>query len=187
MKPTKLDVRMKSSGTHLRAIEPFSGCLRHRSKYDGRHDAILTLKCVREVLKRAQEQLSIAAALDNHTTAHHDQKIDRQALNQPFVQAINMTHNQNPGNFANRPEEEVQEIARKGGQSSHRGGFASMDPDKQGSLAVLHLISSYTYNGSSATSHQKAVTHPVALSSQVVRRQRKLATLGVPSKCWALK
>jgi general stress protein YciG len=42
-----------------------------------------------------------------------------------------MTDNTNPGNFANRPKEEVQEIARKGGQSSHSGGFASMDPDKQ--------------------------------------------------------
>jgi general stress protein YciG len=42
-----------------------------------------------------------------------------------------MTENTNPGNFANRPKEEVQEIARKGGQASHTGGFASMDPDKQ--------------------------------------------------------
>jgi len=37
----------------------------------------------------------------------------------------------NPGNFANRPKEEVSEIGRKGGQSSHSGGFASMDPDTQ--------------------------------------------------------
>ncbi|EGD98428.1 hypothetical protein TESG_08543 [Trichophyton tonsurans CBS 112818] len=37
----------------------------------------------------------------------------------------------NPANFANRPQEEVEEIARKGGQSSHSSGFASMDPDKQ--------------------------------------------------------
>lgn len=36
----------------------------------------------------------------------------------------------NPGNFANRSKEEVQDIASKGGQSS-AGGFASMDPDKQ--------------------------------------------------------
>ncbi|KAL4801640.1 hypothetical protein BDV18DRAFT_164693 [Aspergillus unguis] len=42
-----------------------------------------------------------------------------------------MAHNENPGNFANRPHEEVQNIARKGGQSSHNGGFASMDVDKQ--------------------------------------------------------
>jgi len=42
-----------------------------------------------------------------------------------------MTSNSNPGNFANRPKEEVQEIASKGGQASHSGGFASMDPDKQ--------------------------------------------------------
>jgi hypothetical protein len=30
-----------------------------------------------------------------------------------------------------RPKEEVQAIASKGGQASHSGGFASMDPDKQ--------------------------------------------------------
>lgn len=42
-----------------------------------------------------------------------------------------MTDNTNPGNFANRPREEVQNIAKKGGQSSHSGGFASMDPSKQ--------------------------------------------------------
>lgn len=42
-----------------------------------------------------------------------------------------MPANQNPGNFANRPQEEVESIARKGGQSSHQGGFASMDPRKQ--------------------------------------------------------
>ncbi|CRG87598.1 hypothetical protein PISL3812_04617 [Talaromyces islandicus] len=39
--------------------------------------------------------------------------------------------NPNPGNFANRPEDEVKDIASKGGQSSHSGGFASMDPGKQ--------------------------------------------------------
>lgn len=42
-----------------------------------------------------------------------------------------MADNFNPGNFANRPKEEVQAAAQKGGQSSHQGGFASMDPDKQ--------------------------------------------------------
>ncbi|KAI9870933.1 MAG: conidiation-specific expression protein [Pleopsidium flavum] len=41
-----------------------------------------------------------------------------------------MTDNTNPGNFANRPKEEVQEIASKGGQSSNTGGFASM-PKRQ--------------------------------------------------------
>ncbi|KAH8747315.1 conidiation-specific protein 10, partial [Diaporthe sp. PMI_573] len=43
--------------------------------------------------------------------------------------------NTNPGNFANRPREEVQEIASKGGQASHSGGFANMDPDKQREIA----------------------------------------------------
>ena len=42
-----------------------------------------------------------------------------------------MTDNSNPGNFSNRPREEVQNIGKKGGQSSHTGGFASMDPSKQ--------------------------------------------------------
>ncbi|KAL2817936.1 hypothetical protein BDW59DRAFT_175348 [Aspergillus cavernicola] len=46
-----------------------------------------------------------------------------------------MASNQNPGNFANRPHEEVENIARKGGQSSHSGGFASMDPNKQHDIA----------------------------------------------------
>ncbi|KFH48502.1 Conidiation-specific protein-like protein [Hapsidospora chrysogenum ATCC 11550] len=41
----------------------------------------------------------------------------------------------NPGNFANRPKEEVRNIASKGGQASHSGGFASMDPDKQHEIA----------------------------------------------------
>ncbi|RDA84063.1 hypothetical protein CP532_0765 [Ophiocordyceps camponoti-leonardi (nom. inval.)] len=46
-----------------------------------------------------------------------------------------MTDNTNPGNFANRPKEEVKEIASKGGKASHAGGFASMDPDKQREIA----------------------------------------------------
>ena len=50
-----------------------------------------------------------------------------------------MTENTNPGNFANRPKEEVQEIASKGGQAS-KGGFASMDPDKQ---VCYHCILSF--------------------------------------------
>ncbi|KAF2740769.1 hypothetical protein EJ04DRAFT_455114 [Polyplosphaeria fusca] len=46
-----------------------------------------------------------------------------------------MADNNNPGNFANRPKEEVQAIAKKGGESGHSGGFASMDPDKQREIA----------------------------------------------------
>ncbi|OAQ24348.1 hypothetical protein K457DRAFT_117679 [Linnemannia elongata AG-77] len=41
----------------------------------------------------------------------------------------------NPGNFANRPKEEVLEAARKGGEASHGGGFASMDAEKQHNIA----------------------------------------------------
>ncbi|KAJ5982636.1 hypothetical protein N7451_012736 [Penicillium sp. IBT 35674x] len=46
-----------------------------------------------------------------------------------------MSDNTNPGNFANRPHEEVENIARKGAHSSHQGGFASMDPQKQRDVA----------------------------------------------------
>ncbi|KAJ5481549.1 hypothetical protein N7475_000361 [Penicillium sp. IBT 31633x] len=42
-----------------------------------------------------------------------------------------MPTNPNPGNFANRPHEEVSRIAAQGGHASHHGGFASMDPEKQ--------------------------------------------------------
>ena len=34
-------------------------------------------------------------------------------------------------NTGTSPKEEVRNIASKGGQASHSGGFASMDPDKQ--------------------------------------------------------
>ncbi|CAG7957309.1 unnamed protein product [Penicillium nalgiovense] len=46
-----------------------------------------------------------------------------------------MVDNPNPGNFHNRPHEEVENIARKGGQSSHHSGFASMDREKQRNIA----------------------------------------------------
>ncbi|KAI4142606.1 MAG: hypothetical protein LQ340_007290 [Diploschistes diacapsis] len=41
----------------------------------------------------------------------------------------------NPGNFANRPKEEVQDAARKGGQASTTGGFASMPTDQVKEIA----------------------------------------------------
>lgn len=42
-----------------------------------------------------------------------------------------MASNANPGNFSNRPHEQVENIASKGGQSSHASGFAHMDESKQ--------------------------------------------------------
>ena len=41
-----------------------------------------------------------------------------------------MSGNDNPGNFANRPKEEVTAAAKKGGENSHTGGFASMPTEK---------------------------------------------------------
>ncbi|KAJ5109363.1 hypothetical protein N7456_006038 [Penicillium angulare] len=44
-------------------------------------------------------------------------------------------HHPNPGNFANRPREELEEIGhrggKKGGKAKGSGGFHSMDPVKQ--------------------------------------------------------
>ena len=45
-----------------------------------------------------------------------------------------MADNTNPGNFANRPKEDVQAAAQKGGETSTTGGFASMPTDKVVSL-----------------------------------------------------
>ncbi|PCH07793.1 Hypothetical protein PENO1_009780 [Penicillium occitanis (nom. inval.)] len=45
----------------------------------------------------------------------------------------------NPGNFANRPKDELREIGKKGGQKGGRatgvGGFHNMDPGKQREIA----------------------------------------------------
>ncbi|KAL8710698.1 MAG: hypothetical protein Q9220_004716 [cf. Caloplaca sp. 1 TL-2023] len=46
-----------------------------------------------------------------------------------------MADNSNPGNFANRPKEEVQAAAQKGGENSTTGGFASMATDKVKEIA----------------------------------------------------
>lgn len=43
-----------------------------------------------------------------------------------------MTENTNPGNFANRPTEEVQAIAAKGGHASHGGGNSAQSDTKTG-------------------------------------------------------
>lgn len=44
-------------------------------------------------------------------------------------------HHPNPGNFANRPREELEEIGHRGGKNGGKakgsGGFHSMDPVKQ--------------------------------------------------------
>jgi general stress protein YciG len=47
-----------------------------------------------------------------------------------------MTDNTNPGNFANRPKDEVREIASKGGQSgTENSGFASMPKEQVQEIA----------------------------------------------------
>jgi hypothetical protein len=85
-----------------------------------------------------------------------------------------MADNSNPGNFANRPKEEVQEIAKKGGQASHSGGFASMDPDKQVS-SIFHLLRNLIHilltTKCSARLRLKVAKHPAVLSNPAARKQ----------------
>lgn len=53
-----------------------------------------------------------------------------------------MADNSNPGNFANRSKEEVQNIASKGGQTgTENSGFASMAKDKVVSNATIKSLS----------------------------------------------
>lgn len=52
----------------------------------------------------------------------------------------NMATNDNPGNFANRPKEDVKAAAQKGGEHSHGGGFASMDAEKQVCLSFIFFF-----------------------------------------------
>jgi general stress protein YciG len=48
----------------------------------------------------------------------------------------------NPGNFANRPKEEVREIAAKGGRASHGGGNSG-DSGADNSSEVSRASPSY--------------------------------------------
>ncbi|KAL1583411.1 hypothetical protein WHR41_07564 [Cladosporium halotolerans] len=61
-----------------------------------------------------------------------DQKRKRILINATFT----MADNSNPGNFANRPQEEVSNIASKGGQTgTENSGFASMAKEKVQDIA----------------------------------------------------
>lgn len=86
-----------------------------------------------------------------------------------------MSGNDNPGNFANRPKEEVQAAAQKGGEAS-KGGFATMDPDKQ---VCYHLSIHQSLTGVADTwiCRRKLLPwvarHPVDPSSQAARRLRR--------------
>jgi hypothetical protein len=69
------------------------------------------------------------------TTNHHVRHSEHQPrqLCQPVrIAALSSPAEQLLTGFSSTsPKEEVREIASKGGQASHSGGFASMDPDKQ--------------------------------------------------------
>ena len=87
-----------------------------------------------------------------------------------------MSDNPNPGNFSNRSHEEVENIARKGGQSSHQSGFASMDSDKQVSNSIVYgnVVNSKKANlYNRRTLPQKAGMLQVEVSSPETRGLKK--------------
>jgi hypothetical protein len=86
-----------------------------------------------------------------------------------------MSDNPNPGNFANRPHEEVENIARKGGRSSHQGGFASMDPDKQVCKSTYCVYDKQTDSIYRGTSPRKAVMLQAEAFSLETRELKKQA------------
>lgn len=80
---------------------------------------------------RPKEEVREIAAKGGHASHRKSSSRDTNAvedINRLTTHAS--TTNTNPGNFANRPKEEMREIASKGGRASS-GGFASMDPEKQ--------------------------------------------------------
>lgn len=93
----------------------------------------------------------------------------------------------NPGNFANRPKEEVQEIASKGGKTgTENSGFASMPQEKvvsgpHSSNRTYDLRSrSLTLLSSSKRSLPRAARPLPAPSSPVARRPRRLVARADP-------
>ena len=86
-----------------------------------------------------------------------------------------MTDNTNPGNFANRSKEEVQNIASKGGQTgTENKGFASM-PTEQVVSSPLHADPDINTKISHSKKLRPKVDRRLAVHlSQVVRRRRKL-------------
>jgi general stress protein YciG len=114
-------------------------------------------------------------------THHYNSNIHSQF--NPSTNTMAPTDNSNPGNFANRPKDEVSEIASKGGQTSHSGGFASMDPDKQvGRSETYSITYPLTDNLHSAILLPRVATHRVDLSNQDLRRRGRLARREAGSK-----
>lgn len=62
-------------------------------------------------------------------------RLARQAPAAAMRSMSSPSNHPNPGNFANRPREQLSEIGRKGGSKGGKatgvGGFHNMDPEKQ--------------------------------------------------------
>ena len=112
---------------------------------------------------------------------------------------MSSTGNTNPGNFANRPHEEVVEIAKRGGQASHTGGSASTDPEKEvissiasssnisrGSrlMKMLYRTKSHPWTGKPRTATPTPATSPTVLTKKwwkLPRKEDRLVTqAGMP-------
>lgn len=77
----------------------------------------------------SKQTITINGRLQNLSTSIREQSIDtsKSELASSII-VYTMADDSNPGNFANRPKEEVKEAAQKGAQT---GGFGTMEPDKQ--------------------------------------------------------
>lgn len=95
---------------------------------------------------RPKGEVREIAAEGGHASRKGSSHIDgtQHETHQKHQGSTTTKHNTNPGNFANRPKEEVREIASKGGKASHSGGFASMDSGKQVSGFLPYLFHGLT-------------------------------------------
>ena len=94
-----------------------------------------------------------------------------------------MTDNTNPGNFANRPKEEVVEAAKKGGKTVGEGqGFAGMDTEQVVSnhaVTSQRMIDMANYANyillCRRTSHPKVAKHRAEVLRKEARQPKRQA------------
>ena len=90
---------------------------------------------------RPKEEVREIAAKGGHASHRGSSHTEHETHHERQASTTTTTHHStNPGNFANRPKEEVREIASKGGKASHSGGFASMDPERQVCMLTFHFL-----------------------------------------------
>lgn len=104
-------------------------------------------------------------------------QIQSTRTNTPTSNSNTMTDNTNPGNFANRPKEEVQKIASKGGQTGTENSGVSLRypiPHPQPPAQSLIRLSSHPWTPTSRKiSPQWAVKPRAVHSRRDPRRPRR--------------